>query len=52
MLSKEDNELITNTNRNRSPSQKILARLDIYRVRSSHGYALAFTTSDLGSHPA
>src|SRR2546426_9325572 len=34
---------------NRSPSQKILARLDIYRVRSSHGYALAFTTSDLGS---
>ena len=38
--------------RNRSPSQKILARLDIYRVRSSHGYALAFTTSDLGSHPA
>jgi len=39
-------------NGNRSPSQKILARLDIYRVRSSHGYALAFTTSDLGSHPA
>jgi hypothetical protein len=37
---------------NRSPSQKILARLDIYRVRSSHGYTLAFTTSDLGLHPA
>jgi len=37
---------------NRSPSQKIRARWDIDRVRSSHGYARALTTSALGSHPA
>ena len=38
--------------RNRSPSQKRLARLDIYRVRSSHGYARALPTHNLGAPPA
>ena len=37
--------------RNRSRSQKILARLDIYRVRSPHGYERFVTTRDLGAHP-
>jgi len=37
---------------NRSRSQKILARLAIYRVRSPHGYATSFTLRDLGSHAA
>ena len=37
---------------NRSRSQKILARLAIYRVTSPHGYATSFTIRDLGSHTA
>ena len=38
--------------RNRSRSQKILARLALYRVTSPHGYATSFTIRDLGAHPA
>src|SRR6266705_1984484 len=37
---------------NRSRSQKILARLAIYRVTSPHGYATSFPIRNLGSHTA